>query len=175
MTNDNAVFRRELVSLLPRLRRFAMALAGSRDGAEDLLQSAIEKALRHWDTFESGRRLDSWLFKIMQNVWLDMRRSAQRGPMFTDEPYDGIGEDGRVVVAARQDLGAVREAFAELPEDQRAVLALVVFEGFSYAEAAQALDVPVGTIMSRLARGRAAIATRVKGAVVAGQVREQKS
>ena len=173
MTDDNAAFRRELVSLLPRLRRFAMALAGARDVAEDLLQSAVEKALRNWNSFERGRRLDSWVFKIMQNLWLDMRRSAAHGPVFTDQPLEGIGEDGRDVIAARQELGVVRTAFAELPDDQRAVMALVVLEGFTYGEAARALDVPVGTVMSRLARARAAIAMRVRGEGVLGPVREK--
>jgi RNA polymerase sigma-70 factor, ECF subfamily len=174
MTEDSAAFRRELVSLLPRLRRFAAALAGSRDGAEDLLQSTVEKALRHWEGFEQGRRLDSWAFKIMQNLWLDMRRSAVRGPMFTDEPLDSVGEDGRAVVAARQDLEQVRVAFADLPEDQRAVMALVILEGFTYGEAASALDVPVGTIMSRLARARAAITARVRGNEVLERVRNNR-
>src|ERR1700754_2212961 len=101
MTDDNAAFRRELVSLLPRLRRFAMALAGARDVAEDLLQSAVEEALRNWTSFEKGRRLDSWVFKIMQNVWLDMKRASVHAPVFTDEPLDMVGEASRDTVAPR--------------------------------------------------------------------------
>ena len=173
MNEDNAAFRRELVSLLPRLRRFAKALAGTHDRAEDLLQTAIEKALRNWTSFEKGRRLDSWVFKIMQNVWLDMRRSAIKGPVFSDEAFDVVGEDGRDVVAARAELGIVRAAFADLPEDQRAVMTLVVLEGFTYGEASSALEVPIGTVMSRLARARAAIAARVRGGAVLGPVREK--
>ncbi|MFT3727209.1 MAG: RNA polymerase sigma factor [Terricaulis sp.] len=172
MTDDNAAFRRELVALLPRLRRFAMALAGARDVAEDLLQTAVEKALRNWTSFDKGRRLDSWVFKIMQNVWLDMKRASVHAPVFTDEPLDMIGEDGRDVVAARQELRIARNAYAELPEDQKAVLALVVLEGMTYAEAAAAMDVPIGTVMSRLARARAAIAAKVNGGVL-GPVREK--
>lgn len=172
MTDNNTAFRRELVSLLPRLRRFAMALAGTRDGAEDLLQSAVEKALRNWSSFETGRRLDSWVFKIMQNLWLDQKRSNAHGPIFTDEPLDAVGEDGRDVVEARQDLRAARSAYADLPEDQKAVLALVVLEGMTYAEAAAAMEVPIGTVMSRLARARAAIAMKVRGGVL-GPVREK--
>lgn len=172
MTDDNAAFRRELVSLLPRLRRFAMALAGTRDTAEDLLQSAVEKALRNWASFEKGRRLDSWVFKIMQNLWLDTKRSNAHAPVLTGETLDMVGEDGRDVVAARQELSVVRAAFASLPEDQRAALALVVLKGMTYAEAASVMDVPIGTVMSRLARARAAIASKVNGGVL-GPVREK--
>ena len=162
MTKDNQAFRKELVSLLPRLRRFALALACDADLAEDLLQAAIERALRKWEMFEPGRRLESWMFKIMQNLWFDMRRSAKKGPIYTDLTLDMAGDDGRVVVESREELRLAREAFSELPEDQRAVMALVVLEGFSYAEASSALDVPIGTIMSRLARARSAIARRVQ-------------
>lgn len=174
MTDDNLAFRQELVSLLPRLRRFALALAGGRDAAEDLLQSAVERALRKWDMFEKGKRLESWMFKIMQNLWFDMKRSAAASPVFVGEALDVVGEDGRDVVESRDELRAARAAFAALPEDQRAVAALVVLEGFSYAAAAEALEVPIGTVMSRLSRARASLAASARGNKALAPVRKEK-
>ena len=173
MTKDSPAFRRELVSLLPRLRRFAVALAGGRDAAEDLLQSAIERALLRSESFDNCRRLDSWVFKIMQNIWFDMRRAAAAGPIYTDEIFETLGEDGRDVVASREDLRLASAAFAMLPEEQRAVLALVVLDGLSYAETAEILDVPIGTIMSRLARARASVAAQVRGKAAIASVRKE--
>ena len=173
MKNEQA-FRRELLAQLPRLRRFALALAGSRDAAEDLLQSGVERALRKWESYEEGKRLDSWMYKIMQNLWFDMRRSASAGPIYTGEAPDVAGADGRDVAEARDELRLVREAFAELPEDQRAVLALVVIEGFSYAQAAEALGTPIGTVMSRLARARASLSARAVGNVIIAPIPNRK-
>ncbi len=172
MTRDNLAFRQQLVSLLPRLRRFAMALAGRRDLAEDLLHSAVERALRNWGTFQTGRRLDSWMFKIMQNHWIDTRRAESSVTMQTFDGIDLPGEDGREIVEARDDVRAARSAFAALPEDQRTVLALIVIEELSYAEAADTLNVPIGTIMSRLSRARAAMAALMQRANFA-QVRKE--
>ncbi len=171
---DQLAFRRELVSLLPRLRRFALALAGNRDAAEDLLQSAVERALGKWDSYEKEKRLESWMFKLMQNLWFDMRRAAANGPIYTGEPPDMVGEDGRELAETREELRLVREAFAALPEDQRAVLALVVLEGFSYAEASEALGVPMGTVMSRISRGRASLAASARGSVIIAPIRKEK-
>ncbi len=173
MTKDNLAFRQELVSLLPRLKRFAMALAGGRDAADDLLQSAVERALRKWDYFEEGKRLDSWMFKIMQNLWFDIRRAASAERWVSDDGVDIPGEDGRELVETREELRLAREAFAALPEEQRAVVALVVLEGFSYAAAADALEIPIGTVMSRLARARGAMAARARGTTVM-PVRKEK-
>ncbi len=174
MQSDIESFRRDLVALLPRLRRFAVALSGNRDAGEDLLQSAIERALVNWRQFEPGRRLDSWVFKIMQNVFLDAKRAAIRRPIFTDEPLEVRGEDGREIVETRDELRRVREAFALLPEDQRSVMALVALEGFSYAEAAAALEVPIGTIMSRVARARASLVARTRGPATIAEIRRER-
>ena len=154
-------FREELVAVLPRLRRFAVALARSADAADDLLQTALERALRGEHTFERGRRVDSWMFRIIQNTWLDGHRSTAR--QFV--PIEEIaipGADERNAHEARDELRKVASAFTHLPEEQRAVLALVVLEGLSYKDAAETLRIPVGTVMSRLARGRAAIASAVR-------------
>lgn len=164
MTKDNLAFRQELVAVLPRLRRFAMALAGRKDLAEDLLHSAIERALRNWGTFQTGRRLDSWMFKIMQNHWIDTRRAAASGETQDLDAVDVQGEDGRVVTEARDEMRVARMAFEALPEEQRTVLTLVVLEDLSYAETAEALNVPIGTVMSRLSRARAAMSALMQRA-----------
>ena len=167
MTKDDLAFRQELVSLLPRLRRFALALAGQRELAEDLLHSAVERALRNWGTFQTGRRLDSWMFKIMQNHWIDTRRTQASMKLEVLDDLDPPGEDGREVTENRDEIRVAREAFVALPEEQRAVMALVVLDDLSYAEAAEALNVPIGTIMSRLSRARAAMAALMQRAAIA--------
>ncbi|MEQ1618953.1 MAG: sigma-70 family RNA polymerase sigma factor [Terricaulis sp.] len=172
MADRVSEFREELVGLLPRLRKFARALAGSRDGAEDLLQSAIERALTRSTAYDETRRLDSWMFKIMQNLWIDSRRAIAQAPIQDMETPDVQGEDGREIVESREELRLVREAFAQLPDEQRAVMALVVLDGASYAEAAAALDIPIGTVMSRLARARASVATRVRGPALLAPLRK---
>ncbi len=172
MADRGTEFRRDLVGLLPRLRKFARALAGSRDGAEDLLQSAIERALTRSGGYDETRRLDSWMFKIMQNLWIDSRRAIAQAPVQDVEPPDAQGEDGRDLMESREELRLVREAFAQLPEEQRAVMALVVLDGASYAEAAEALGIPIGTVMSRLARARASVAAQVRGPATLAPLRK---
>ncbi|MEQ1653696.1 MAG: RNA polymerase sigma factor [Hyphomicrobium sp.] len=164
MTGDNLAFRDALVSLLPRLRRFALALAGRKDLAEDLLHSALERALRNWSAFQNGRRLDSWMFKIMQNQWVDMRRAEARTMTQPFEDLDFEGEDGRETLERRDEMRAARAAFANLAEEHRTVLALIVFEGLSYSEVAETLSIPLGTVMSRLSRARSAMAALMQGA-----------
>jgi RNA polymerase sigma-70 factor (ECF subfamily) len=153
-------FARQLVALLPRLRRFGAALSGSIDAADDLVQSACERALRAPERFTPGTRLDSWMFRIMQNIWIDQRRARGRAGPTTSEPdllAALAGEDGRSVTEASLTLDRVLAAMDRLPDEQRAVLVAVCVEGLSYAEAAAMLDVPQGTVMSRLFRARRAL------------------
>jgi RNA polymerase sigma-70 factor (ECF subfamily) len=154
-------FQSDLVALLPRLRRFALAMTGSHADAEDLVQSAVLRALRRQETWQPGTRLDSWMFKIMQNLWRDDLRAMRRRKPHVELTPALPGEDGRVVTAGLLDLGDVTLVLSTLPREQRTVMALVVLDGMSYAEAADALGVPVGTVMSRLARARAALAARL--------------
>lgn len=154
-------FRSELIELLPRLRRFAMALANSSADADDLVQSAVERALKHQRSWKEGTRLDSWMYKIVQNLWIDEVRSRRRRADPIEAAAQIVGEDGRDVTSVRIDLAAAKRAMAALPEEQRLVLTLVVLDGMSYQDAADTLDVPIGTIMSRLARARTAIASRL--------------
>lgn len=161
-------FATDVVGLLPRLRRFAVALTGSRDAGDDLVQSACERALRAPERFEPGTRLDAWMFRIMRNLWIDQRRSEGRGlgragpPVSDPELLDAVeGEDGRVVTEAKLTLDSVRATIAGLPEDQREVLAAICVEGLSYAETAALLEIPVGTVMSRLHRARRSLGARL--------------
>lgn len=150
-----ADIRIKIVSLLPRLRGFALSLARSNDAADDLVQATCEKALRASDSWTPGTRLDSWMFRIMQNHWIDGRR-AQRPQQSIDEDAGPQieGDDGERIAEARLTLGSVRGLVERLPDEQRSVLLLVCVEELSYREAADALDIPIGTVMSRLSRAR---------------------
>ena len=160
-----ADIRHRMVVLLPRLRAFARALAKAPDAADDLVQATCEKALRAADTWTEGTRLDSWMFRIMQNQWIDRKR-RERPEVAIDEPVSGLqlaGEDGERTTEARLTLASVRGFIAALPEEQRAVLVLVCVEELSYREAAEVLDVPIGTVMSRLARARSTLSGAMNG------------
>lgn len=151
-------FRRELVELLPRLRRFASVLTRSHADAEDLVQAAVERALRHADSWQEGTRLDSWLYRIMQNLWRDELRAHRRRSTPLESAADIVGVDGRDVTTRHIQSEEARAALAALPEEQRATIALVVLDGMSYQQASEILEIPVGTVMSRLARARAKLA-----------------
>ena len=147
----------EMVALVPRLRRFAYALTGTKDDGDDLVQTACLKALERLDQYQAGTRFDSWMFRIVQTTWIDRLRSVRRrGHPIDLESVAELSDGGAAAKQAetRLTLDRARAIMADLPEAQRSVLALVAIEGFSYAEAAKILSVPVGTIMSRLARGR---------------------
>jgi RNA polymerase sigma-70 factor, ECF subfamily len=155
-------FAEDLVALLPRLRRFALSLTGSVAEADDLVQAACERALRARDQWTPGTRLDSWVFRIIRNLWIDaIRKRKTEGIVEAiDEVAHVEGEDGRQVTETALTLTDVNDAVSKLPEEQRAVLLLVCTEERSYQEAADMLGVPIGTVMSRLARGRRSLAER---------------
>lgn len=155
--------RRELVALLPRLRRFARALTRNAVEADDLVQNAVERGLRNLDSWIPGTRLDAWMFRIMKNAWIDeARSSAVRARVFAPEEAGiNVANDGAAGMEAHLEAQAVYAAMRELPEEQRLAVALVLIEGLSYREAADLLEVPIGTLTSRLARGRAAIEARL--------------
>jgi RNA polymerase sigma-70 factor (ECF subfamily) len=147
-----------LVALLPRLRRFARGLAGAAAPADDLVQAACERALQRRAQFQEGTRFDSWVFRIAQTIWIDQLRAKNVRKEDGEIDAERWGSDEPVRrVEARLALEEVKRAMARLPEDQRNALMLVTVEGFSYKEAADIVQVPVGTIMSRLARARAAL------------------
>lgn len=151
--------QKELIQMVPRLRRFAYALTGNRADGDDLVQASCEKALRNAAQFRAGTRLDSWLYRIAQTLWIDDRRKAGRRGTSIDAEEAGLSDGGKAanLPQDRMMLARVRAAMADLPDEQRAVIALVGIEGASYKEAASALDIPVGTVMSRLSRARAAL------------------
>ncbi len=151
-------FGDQLVAVLPRLRRFARGLTGSSVEADDLVQAACERALARRHQFQEGTRFDSWMFRIVQTIWIDQIRSREVRKTDGDIGEDRLGSDEPVRrVEARLTLAEVRRAVDRLTPDQRAALLLVTVEGLSYKEAAEVVDVPVGTIMSRLARARIAL------------------
>jgi RNA polymerase sigma-70 factor (ECF subfamily) len=156
----NVELREELVVLLPRLRRFGLSLTRAQDKADDLVQAACERALRAQASFEPGTRLDSWMFRIMRNLWIDeVRKARTQGPHDDVEgEVDLAGEDGVKAAELRSEASAVEQAILRLPEEFRSVLVLVCVDELSYREAADVLGIPIGTVMSRLARARRAIA-----------------
>lgn len=158
---DHGLLRQQLVTLLPRLRRFALVLSRSADSADDLVQASVERALTRLDHWEPGTHLDRWLFSIVKSVWLNNQRSAKIRRAEPIEAYtDEWSSDGARDAEARLTLAEVREAFGRLPEEQRQALFLVSVEGYTYAEAAEILGIPIGTVISRLARGRAALMSK---------------
>lgn len=157
--------RREMLALLPRLRRFACGLTGSMDEGDDLMQATVERAIRHIDKWQPGTRLDSWMFQIARNLNLNNIRARKvRGVHLAPAALDDVaGEDGVRVAESRLTIATVRHLVARLPEEQRAALMLVCVEGLSYREAAQVMDVPIGTVTSRLARARIALRAMLDG------------
>jgi RNA polymerase sigma-70 factor, ECF subfamily len=151
-----------IVEFLPRLRRFCHAITSDPDKGDDLVQDTCARALSRLEQWEAGTRLDSWMFRIAQNLWLDQRRAHKvRGDAVDiDKAYDIPGDDGRDIAEHRLTLHEVNEGIAELPADQQVLIALVCIEGLSYREAAEVLEVPIGTVMSRLARARRALFDR---------------
>lgn len=149
--------RQEITELLPRLRRFAYSLTGSMDEADDLLQNTVERLLTR--DMPQDADLTKWAFRICRNVWIDecrakkVRREAAEQPELTD----GQVVDGQHQTTKEIEWSRVDAAMSRLPEDQRQIISLVALQGMPYKIVAEILDVPRGTVMSRLARARAAL------------------
>jgi RNA polymerase sigma-70 factor (ECF subfamily) len=143
----------QLVLLLPRLRRFARSLTRNVHDADDLVQLAIERALGHIDQWRVGSRLDSWMFGIIHHAWIDEVR-ARRRQQYVIAPEQAGEHVADAASEAPIDRLSLEAAFAQLPEDQRVAITLVLIEGLAYKEAAAVLDIPIGTVTSRIARGR---------------------
>lgn len=157
--------RCEIIELLPRLQRFCVRLTGSSDSGADLTQSTVERALSRLDHWQVGTRLDSWVFRIARNINIDEARARIRCTEQFDSvaTENAIGEDGRDITENRSTIACIKSTMAKLSDDQRTLIMLVVVEGKSYREAAEALDIPIGTVMSRIARARRIITTAVNG------------
>ncbi|MGO4387837.1 sigma-70 family RNA polymerase sigma factor [Microvirga sp. 2YAF29] len=153
-----AAIGHELVALLPRLRRFALTLTRSPTLADDMVQIACEKALLNAESWTAGTRLDAWVFRILRNSWIDHLRHHKGDGMMDDvHNYEDrlMDQDsGESQIVSKLTLADVQRAIAELPAEQREVLVLVCVEDLAYREAAEVLGVPIGTVMSRLARAR---------------------
>lgn len=148
--------REQIIDILPRLRRFARSLARDPHDADDLVQITVERALVHADQLQPNARLASWLFGILRNAWIDEGRSRQRRkPLHLPEALaENVGDPSAGSQAERL---CVQDALARLAPEQRLAVSLVLIEGLSYKEAAHVMNVPIGTLTSRLARGRDAL------------------
>ena len=161
---DRVRFEEDALALADQVYRVARHLANSREDAEELVQETYVRAFRSWASFQPGTNLRAWLLRILTNLNIDRGRRQQRAPQMQPLEandyylYDKLAEDGgvsdedRVVERLSQD--DIVTALAEVPHDFRDAIVLVDIGDFSYADAAQILDIPVGTVMSRLHRGR---------------------
>jgi RNA polymerase sigma factor (sigma-70 family) len=154
----------EIAELLPRLRRMARALTRDAADADDLTQETVERALVHRGQWRPGTRLDSWMFRIMKNAWIDEARARRRrgAVLAPAEAGEQVGDDGAALAESRLAAHEVERAMAHLPDDQRLAVALVLVEGLSYRDAAAVLEIPEGTLTSRLVRGRTALLARLQ-------------
>ena len=173
-------FEEEALELSEQVYRVARRLVGSREEAEDLVQQTYERAFRSWRQFTPGTNLRAWLLRILTNLNIDRGRRQQRSPQTTSldteagdyflynklegQSADGAVDEERVLERLSQD--SIVDALAEVPHDFRDVLVLVDIGEFSYADAAQILDIPIGTVMSRLHRGRRILKKNLADTVV---------
>ena len=163
-TSPTTDIRGQIIALLPRLRRFARTLTRTPHDADDLVQITVERALTRLDQWKPDSRLESWMFGIMKNAWIDEVRSrGRRNRIFVPaETGENAGQNvaqNIVDQSAEAHMHAltIQDAMARLPDEQRLAVALVLVEGLSYKEAAEIMEVPIGTLTSRLARGREAL------------------
>lgn len=146
-----------LASLLPRLRRFAHGLARDAADADDLTQATAERILKARAQWQRGTNFNAWAYRVMRNIWIDMARSRQRTDRGRASEEEGLAVGVTGDAEAKVELGYLMRAMGQLPDEQREAVALVMIEQLSYAEAAQVLEVPMGTLTSRLVRGRQAL------------------
>jgi RNA polymerase sigma-70 factor, ECF subfamily len=163
---DRVRFEEEALELSDQVYQVARRLAGSREEAEDLVQETYARAFRAWRTFQPGTNLRAWLFRILTNLNIDRGRKIQRTPdtqpleendyflynRLEESTGDGTTDERKVVERLSQNEAVT--ALADLPHDFRDVVLLVDLADFTYSDAAQILDIPIGTVMSRLHRGR---------------------
>jgi len=162
---DRVRFEEDALALADQVYRVARHLANSREEAEDLVQETYARAFRSWRSFQPGTNLRAWLLRILTNLNIDRGRRTQRAPQMTPleandyflydklaQSGDGATDEDRVVERLSQD--DVVAALSAVPHDFRDVIVLVDLGDFSYQDAAQILDIPIGTVMSRLHRGR---------------------
>lgn len=156
---------RLVIDQIPHLRRYALALVGDRDRADDLVQDCLERAWSRLGLWRRDGNIRAWLFTIMHNLNANAVRKAKRRPRH--DPIDDALPPPAVAPAQddRLELGALRDALGGLPEEQRAVVLLIGLEQLRYDEVATILDLPIGTVMSRLHRGRERLRRALAGEV----------
>lgn len=159
MNNDSA----QIIACIPRLRRYARALGGTIEDADDLVQDTLERVWNRLHLWQRERDLRAWMFSIMHNLYIDQYRAR---PKHTIEAFDHEIHDAptRGTQADALEVRDLSSALDKLPIDQREVLILVAVEQLNYEQIAQVLNVPVGTVMSRLSRARAKLRTILEGA-----------
>lgn len=143
---------RAIIAELPRLRRYARAMLGDRAAADDLVQDTLERAWSRFAQWRAGSDLRAWLFGIMHNLRVDQLRRGSLPTLSLDD--DACEVPTRPTQSDRLEVMDLESALRQLPDDQREVLLLVGLEEMTYAEIAAALGIPIGTVMSRLSRGR---------------------
>ena len=150
-------FESALADVLPRLRRFAHGLTRDAADADDLTQQTAERALKARSSWAAGSNFNAWAYRIMRNIWIDTARSRQRRTKVFTSEEDGLHIGAPGDAEGRMELHYLMRAMDRLPDEQREAVALVMIEGMSYADAADVLEVPAGTLTSRLVRGRQAL------------------
>ena len=155
------VFSAQAMQYIPRLRRYARALTGDASAADDLVQDALERALVKQSLWREGSDLRAWLFTVMHNVFVNQVRSAAVSR--TEQLDDSYADLPQPQSTDRLEIRDLDAALQALPEEQRAVLLLVGLEQMTYDEAARVLEVPIGTVMSRLSRGRERLRRLMQG------------
>lgn len=157
MEENYTFMKKELTALMPMIRRFAYSLTGSPHDADDLLQNTIERVLSRGVPEDVD--LTKWVFRVCRNIWIDeyrarkVRQIAAQSSELTEEQY----VDGDKIIYNQITLNEVNIAMDKLPDDQRSILALIAVQGMSYKEVSETLSIPMGTVMSRLARARIAL------------------
>ena len=160
-----AAFRQQLLGAIPRLRRYARSLVFDTHAADDLVQTALERALAHWHQFDQQRDILVWTLSIAHNAYMDDRRRHARMPIAESHDSSGAGLDDRHAVES-PDIGLRLDLIAalkQLPVEQREPLLLVTLEQLSYDECAEVLRIPICTVMSRISRGRTALRALLAG------------
>ncbi|MEX1034261.1 MAG: RNA polymerase sigma factor [Cellvibrionaceae bacterium] len=158
------MIKNELTSLVPMIRRFAYSLTGSMPDADDLLQNTIERVLSR--RVPDDVELTKWVFRVCRNLWIDEFRSRKVRQIAAQQPELSADQivDGENAIHSEMELDRVNLAMEQLPSDQRSILSLVAIQGMSYKEVAETLEIPMGTVMSRLARARTALCHHLNAA-----------
>lgn len=159
----DAAFAEAMIALLPNLRRYALSLTRRTDQADDLVQQTVERAIASAASYDPAQRLEPWLFRIMRNGFIDQTRRVRSAGVQLDvhDMPEALPVDPAPALEARLMLRSVEGAMRDLPPEQREILQLVCVEEMTYAETARILDIPQGTVMSRLSRARLALSERL--------------